>query len=68
MDSGWAIYEGNGASMTKPRPELRLNELVKYGEERGVDLSYGVVLPTLLLITWKRYAVIMHIWVLRDLK
>ena len=38
MDSGWAIYEGNGASMTKPRPELCLNELVKYGEERGVGL------------------------------
>lgn len=38
MDSGWAKYEGDGASMLKPRPEIHLEELVKYANAKGVGL------------------------------
>ena len=35
IDSGWAL---NGSSLAEARPEIRLEELIEYGKQKGVGL------------------------------
>ena len=68
MDSGWAIYENNGASMAKPRPEIRLDELVKYGEEKGVGLLLWGGSANFAADNMEELCHHIHVWGLKDLK